>query len=203
MAGPISNTVQAPVDAEPRGVDDSQRRLIADAMRSSGRDDGRSKEFMRVRPREPHERYDVDPKLLKPGMDYRWVSLSCRGEPNPQLTDTFRSGWLPARAEDFPQHSGIDAYLNPMLVELGHQKQINPDDPVIDRNLMLCVRPMEFSDQSRREDEAAADKQVDDHMRHLNNQSRRAIGDKTRISRRVTRGVVPDGLIPDDADLEE
>jgi hypothetical protein len=175
--------------------------MTADAARGDGRTEAR--EPTRVRPREPHERFSIDENRLDPSRDYQWVSLACRGETNPQLNDFFAAGWEPERAANFPRNSGINVAVSERLIALGHMKEVNPDDPIIDRNLMLCSRPKTLSAQSRKEDSRMAEGQVDNHMGRLRSMSRRAIGDKTQISRRMTRSPSsPDGMIPDDADVE-
>lgn len=171
------------------------------AARSDGR--GELRQPTRMRPREPHERFSIDDSRRDPNLDYQWVSLACRGETNPMLNDFFAAGWVPERASNFPRNSGIDVALSERLIELGHMKQVQPDDPIIDRNQMLVSRPKSLSTQSRKEDESMAVGQVDNHMGRLRAVSRRAIGDKTQISRRMTRtNASPDGMIPDDAEVE-
>lgn len=175
--------------------------IQVDATRSNGRSDAR--DGGRLRPREPHERFLIDDKRRDPTRDYTWVSLACRGEPSSHLNDFFAAGWEPERAANFPRNSGIDVEVSKRLIELGHMKEVNPDDPIIDRNLMLCSRPKSLSQQSRNEDDARAGQQIDSHMARLRASSRRAIGDKTQIQRRMMhREATPDGMIPDDAEME-
>lgn len=174
--------------------------LQADATRSAARDDGRTLE--RRRPREPHERYQIDESRKDPNRDYMWLSLSCRGEPNPRLNDFFDAGWVPEAAQNFPRNSGINVAVSQRLIDLGHMKPVNPDDPIIDNNMMLVSRPKALSRESRAEDEYRAQRQIGDHMDRLKAVSKGAIGDKTVVQRRMTHvPAAPDGMIPEDAEI--
>jgi hypothetical protein len=154
--------------------------------------------YTRIRPAEPHEKYALDPADKARGMDYFWAAITVRGAPNrDRLNDFYRAGWKPARAADHPTLSGFDIRTGASLEAFG----INPvaaDDPVVRNGLMLCQRPVELSDESNRELDTAAHRQIDDHLASLSRRSERAIGGKTRIQRNITRSHTPPPDFPDD-----
>jgi hypothetical protein len=172
----------------------------ADDGRDRGRMDARAEAgFTRMRPREDHERYGIEKSARQKGMDYFWGAVKIKGQPNPRFTEFLRAGWQIVRAADFPDLSGLRNTADPRLIELGYLKKVQDDDPIVDRDLMLLVRPNTLSDVARREEETKANRQVDDQMNRLRSSSKRAIGDKTQISRHVERGA---NLVPDDDDVE-
>ena len=181
---------------------------IKSAMPKDGARDTIRPEFrenIRQKPREPHEIYAIDRQPR--GMDLMWAAVKVRGAPNQdRLNEFIRTGWRPARAQDYPEHSGFDVNANysQTLIELGFARKVGPDDPVINRDLMLMVRPKEMSQESRAEDQARADSQINDHMNRLRQVSSRQIGaQNTTVSRRVTRSAeAPPDLVSDDADVE-
>src|ERR1700680_2585521 len=124
LSMPASETAAPP----PPVPEDTSR----DSVRSAGRD------FVRQRPREPHEKYAV--AKLPRGMEGFWAALKLRGAPNPRLNEFMRAGWKPARAEDYPDHSGFGIEHDPMLIELGAVKNVGPNTPVILDDMMLMVR---------------------------------------------------------------
>src|SRR5690349_5181840 len=87
----------------------------ADAARSDNRDSGR--EFMRLKPREPHMKYDVPTNRRVPGMDYCWAATKIRGMPNPKFGEKWRAGWRPVPAKDLPELSGLDLNPDQVLVD--------------------------------------------------------------------------------------
>lgn len=185
MAGPIS--------ASAKSVPSNTERAVT-------RDD----EYVRQRPREPHEIYEIDRRHQPRDMDLMWAAVKVRGAPNQErLNDFIRTGWRPALAADYPEHSGFDVKHSQSLIDMGFARDIKPDDPVINRDLMLMVRPKQMSRQSREEDKARADRQIDEHMNRLRQSSRRAIGDKTLVSREMTRHLdAPPDLVSEDSDVE-
>ncbi len=191
-----------PAPAFPQSDGDIETPLYADAERREERSDGRE-EFVRARPREAHERFNLDPRQKIPGMDYFWAAAKINGQPNPRFIETLRAGWQPVKAADHPELSGLDVRIDPRLIELGLVPEKRPGDPIEDRGLMLMMRPKQLSVASRAEDERRATGQFSDHMNRLNQSSRRGIGDKTQMSRRRTSGAPPSDMIPDDAELEE
>lgn len=204
MAGPMTTTRvgSKPIPSIPVDGEIGDAPVRTDAERRDERTDGRD-EFVRVRPREPHERYMIEPRKLKRDMDYQWAAAKVSGQPNPRFIEHLRAGWQPVKAEDYPELAGLDVRIDPRLVELGLVPDKRPGDPIEDRGLMLMMRPKTLSTASRAEEEHRATGQFSDHMNRLNHTSRRAIGDKTQLSRRRTSGAPPEGMIPDDADLEE
>lgn len=191
MSGQMSSAVK------PRIPGDGQR----DPIRPEFRDN------IRQKPREPHELYAIDRQDQPRGMDLMWAAVKVRGAPNQdRLNEFIRTGWRPARAQDYPEHSGYDVNANysQTLIELGFARKVAPDDPVINRDLMLMVRPKQMSAESRAEDQARADTQINDHMNRLRQVSSRQIGaQNTTVSRRVSRSDnAPPDLVADDADVE-
>lgn len=167
------------------------------AERENGRDDGR--DYIRVRPREPHEKYYVPTSEMKPGFDYFLAATAVRGMPNPRFNEYTRAGWKPARAGDHPAMSGIDLQHDPALVEMGIVKEVKPDGLVHVDNLLLMMRPKAMSQESRAEEEKRANRQINDHLSTLRNKSNRAIGEKNT---RVSRQYGPADEAPSDADVE-
>lgn len=177
----------------------------AETARVSAREPGR--DAIRVRPREPHELYEIDPRQRPRDMDLMWAAVKVRGAPNQdRLNEFIRTGWRPARAEDYPEHSGYDVNGNydDTLVELGFARRIGPSDPVVNRDLLLMVRPKQMSQESRREDEARANRQIDDHMNRLRQVSARQIGARNTVVRRETTrsSSPPPDLIADDNEID-
>lgn len=159
--------------------------------------------YTRIRPPEPHEKYQLDPSERARGMDYFLAAVTVRGAPNrDRLNDFYRAGWKPARAADHPRMSGYDIQGTAELEAFGIKK-IGPDDPVVINGLMLCQRPKELSDESRRELDQAANRQIDDHLASLSRRSERHIGARTRIQRSVTRSATPPPEFADDGYAEE
>lgn len=193
MSGPISQAAK-PVTSMPK---DSQRDPVRPEFR----------ENIRQKPREPHEIYHIDRQDFPRGMDLTWAAVKVRGAPNQdRLNEFIRTGWRPARAQDFPEHSGYDVNANysKTLIDLGFARRVEPDDPVINRDQMLMVRPKQMSEESRSEDQARADGQINDHLNRLRQVSARQIGARnTTVQRQVTRSDrAPPDLVSDDADVE-
>lgn len=143
-----------------------------------------------------HMRFEIAESALKKGFDHFYVATTIAGQPNPKLGEFWRAGWRPAAAKDFPKQSGLDLKVDARMVELGFMKQVLSDDPIIDGGLMLVLRPMQLSQRSRKNDQYEADKALYDKTEALRAQSRRAIGDKTLMSRTFTKGIPPD-QVPD------
>jgi hypothetical protein len=165
--------------------------MLPDASRDEGRANAR--DAVRMRPREPHEKYTLDPKSRARDRDYVFVATKIRGAPNPRLGEFYRAGWRPERAIDFPELSDFGLY-DPTLVEMGVVPKVNPDSPVIRDDQMLMGRPKPLSAAAVKEDEDRARRQLEEHLRQQRDRSRAAIGDRTRISR--TYG--PNDIVPDD-----
>jgi hypothetical protein len=183
---------------------------VKSTMPKDGQRDPIRPEFrdnIRQKPREPHEVYAIDRQDQPRDMDLMWAALKVRGAPNQdRLNEFIRTGWRPARAQDYPDHSGYDVNANysQTLIDLGFARRIAPDDPVVNRDLMLMIRPKEMSRESRAEDQARADGQINDHMNRLRQVSARQIGERnTTVRRQVSRSDrAPPDLVSDDADVE-
>ena len=165
--------------------------------RHDERDSGR--EFIRVRPREPHEKYAVPQSQMKRGMDYFWAATKLRGMPNPRFSDYWRAGWRPVKAADFPDLSGLNLRPDQALIDLGIVQDVQPDGQIILNDLMLMMRPAAMTAEAQAEQDRLAEKQVNDHLRLQREKSNRAIGPgRTRISRQFG----PPDEVPSDAEVE-
>lgn len=174
---------------------------LADASRDDGRTPDR--EFVRQRPRDPSEKYDLRGQRLDPRMSYFWASLKIpyTTQRNPRLDSFRRAGWQFARAADFPEQSGYRAgqEANERFVELGIDDKVSADDPVIRDNLVLMMRPKHMTEEAEREQRTEASRQINDHLRQQKERSVRAIGEnRTTMSRHVG----PADEAPSDAGAE-
>lgn len=169
---------------------------------TTGRDEIRSVErdpladWGYEKPIERHLRFEMEENAKKAGFDYFWAAKTIAGQPNPKMGEYWRAAWRPARAKDYPRQSGLDLQVDERMVELGFMKKVQPDDPIEDGGLVLCLRPKQLSEMSRKNDRYEADKALYDKTEALRQQSRRAIGDRTRLSRTYTQGIPPD-QVPD------
>ena len=176
---------------------ESPARASAPMLADASRDDGREplRDVVRLRPREPHEKYYVDkndPRLK--GQDGIWVATKIRGAPNPRLGEFIRAGYRPARAVDWPEFSDFQLY-DQTLIDMGVVPQVNADSPVIRDDQMLVVRSARMSEQAVKESNQRADRQLNDHIRRIRERSEREIGAaRTRISRNYG----PNDIVPDD-----
>jgi hypothetical protein len=158
-------------------LEDATRNAPRDAARDAGRDQ------IRQRPREPHEKYYVDPKRIPKGYAAQWIATKVRGAPARSMGNFFRAMWKPARAEDFPELSDFGLY-DQSMVDMGVVPKINPDGPVVLDDQMLVLRPKKFSADADREREAHGRRQMEDHFRLVRERSERDIGPhRTRLSR--------------------
>jgi hypothetical protein len=183
----IAHATTAVPDAEPPTGRTEERTVERDSLADWGHYEA---------PIDRHMRFEMEESAKRAGFDYFWAAMTIAGQPNPRVGEYWRAGWRPARAKDYPRQSGLDLDVDPRLVELGFMKKVLPDDPIVDGGLVLCLRPMQYSLQSRKNDRYEADKALYDKTEALRQQSRRAIGDKTQLSRTYTRGIPPD-QIPD------
>jgi len=173
-------------------------------QRQDTREPTRDNRYVRQHIVDPSEKYALDPAEKTRGMDYVWAALRVRGAPLIDRYNEFRAGgWEPCRAEDHPGHSGYKPDANwshhdKFLADQGFIRKVGPDDPVIKGDMILMTRPENLSKESRGEDRARADQQVEDHLSRLRQVSRRAIGDKTRVSRSVSRSANPPSDFADD-----
>jgi hypothetical protein len=169
--------------------------IIDDATRDDGREPPR--ESTRMRPREPHEKYNVDPQQRVRGQSYMWVATSIRGAPNPRLGQFMRAGYRPCRAADHPDLSDYGLY-DQSLVDMGVVQKVDADSPVVLDGQMLVSRDTPLTAKAVGERDAAAQRQMDDHMRRIREKSEREIGaGRTRLSRRYG----PNDIVPDDDEV--
>lgn len=175
--------------------------IVADGARDgSGREEAR--EFVRDRPREPHEKYDLGRSNVPRGMTFQWVStrIPYTTLRNPRL-DSFRgAGWQFARAEDFPEHSGYKPTreVNQRLIDLGIDSEVRADDPVVKDNLVLMMRPKQLSAEAEGEQREKAARQINDHLRRQRELSERQIG----AQRTTMRKSYAPAEAPSDQDTE-
>lgn len=185
---------EAPSSAAPR--------MLASGDRTIDRGDER--EFMRTKPIEPHEKFEIPRGRMKRGMSYAWVALKVpySNLRSRRLNDFRAGGYQFARAEDFPELSGYkaDEQTNKRLIELGIEDEVRPDDPVILDNLVLVQRPAELTTQAEKERDYAAKRQLSEHLQRQKESSERAIGsNRTQMSH--TYGAAPEEA-PSDASAE-
>jgi hypothetical protein len=177
MAGPLSSA-RSPQSAEPSPHESA--RMTA-------------RELERFMPPEPHERFHIDPRFFPAGMQVQWLPYLIKGMLNPQVNDYWRAGWVPARAEEFPEMSGyklpIPAALKSVRLPDGTSlgQEVQADDPVIKDGQMLIVRPKEISEYAEERRDRGAKRQFRDHIDRITSQSRAAIGDKTRFRQFAAR----------------
>lgn len=177
--------------------------MVADASRDELRSPDR--EWARERPIEPSEKFDLTRFQLDPKMDFLFAGtrIPYTTLKNPRLDQFRRAGWAFARAADFPELSGYKPgdKADRRLIELGLESEVRADDPVILDNNVLMMRPKRLSDEARRELDAAARRQITDHLRKQKENSERQIGtNRTRVSRTYDR---PDEAPSDAADSPE
>ena len=156
---------------------------IADASREDGREPIRA---ARRRPREEHEKYDIEGGRQR-GMDYIWAAtkIPYTTQRSPRLPAFRRAGWEFCRAADHPDLSGYQpGEGNARMIELGIDDEVRADDPVIQNGLVLMMRPKSLSQEAEAEDKARAKGQIEDYMLTLRQKSERAIGpQRTRMAR--------------------
>lgn len=143
---------------------------------------------------EPHTKYEIAAEDIPPGMDAMWLPTKIAGAPNPQVGQYYRAGWQPARAEDFPYHSGYGVQYPEMMVEAGLLEIVKADAPVIIDDQMLVLRPRELSARANRARQQEAHNQVENQMRRLRQVSR------TFRDTRIQRSHAP---MPDQAPVDE
>jgi len=163
-----------------------------DATRDSYREPIR--EAPRYKPREPHEKYQVPESSIPKGMDAIWVATKVMGAKSPRLGEFVRSGWRPARAEDFPEHSDYQLF-DQSLIDMGIVPEVKPDGPVILGDQMLVLRPKHHTKRAEIEREEAARKQFDEHMKRVYDRSAREIGPQRTF---VRHNYGPNDIVPDD-----
>lgn len=136
----------------------------------------------RLRPAlEPHEKYHIDPADYPSGCDVVWAPVSIKGMDSGQLRQYIDGGWIPARAEDFPDHSGYGTPYPDALTRSGRVKEVQPDDYIEKDGQMLFVRAQELSRAAADNRKRIADEQLHTQMRRLALASQRAIRDRTEV----------------------
>lgn len=200
MSGP--ETSAAP-PSRSSALSDARRAMAEEVVRDNGRDDPR--EFVRNRPREPHEKFELPSSLKRGhGMDYLWASLKIpySTQRSPRMNQFRQAGWQFVRAADCPELSGYkpDAEVNQRFIELGIDQEVRADDPVImDNNSVLMMRPKQLTEQAETEDRKRARSQIEDFLTTQRQRSERAIGTQRT---RMTRSYGPAQEAPSDADTE-
>lgn len=152
----------------------------SDTARDDGREEFRDDDYVRVKPREPHEKYDLPRGTAQRGMDYLWAAtrIPYTTLKSRRLDEFRRAGWKFARAADFQELSGYRPrdQVNRRFVELGIDDDVRADDPVILDNSVLMMRPKALTAEAERERDQAAANQINDHLRRQREKSEREIG---------------------------
>jgi hypothetical protein len=136
-------------------------------------------------PPEPHQRYEIDPRDIPPGMDAQWVVLTVKGAPGPNLGRYYRNQWIPAAAADFPHLSGYGTVFPDQLVDAGLITNVKANDPVLDedKTQILMLRPKEITQKAEQIRKREAQELVATQMERLSVSSRRHIRDRTEVRR--------------------
>ena len=167
------------------GLDDADPlAALADA---GGRAPARTEARRPVRfaPVQPENRYTIPPNRIPAGMTAEWKALSVFGVPNRNhMVELCRAGWVPAKASDFPEFSGYGTDFAPAVLAMGNMKPCQADDPVVINQLILMLRPKEYSDEAVEQHRADSRTQMNDQLRRLALTSRAAVGaGNTKITR--------------------
>lgn len=140
----------------------------------------RSMERMFTAP-EPHEKYEILPGEFPPNMDLLWLPTVVAGMENKRaVMDSFRAGWMPAAASDFPRISGYGHDMPAALLDAGLVDNVKADDAVVIDGQMLVMRPKELSRRAHEQREKQASSQVQTQMRRLRQVSRAFRGTEVR-----------------------
>jgi hypothetical protein len=177
MAGNMTQSTRAtaaPPPGEISGGDEPMERTPA-------RQSARQPERFYVPP-EPHEKYHIDPRDIPAGFDAQWVAVTIKGAKNGALTDYWRGGWRPARAEQFPDQSGYGIEFPKELIDAGYAEQVKPESPVEKDGQMLMMRPKQASIAADERRKRNAAELVQTQMQRLSLSSRRHIRERTEVS---------------------
>jgi hypothetical protein len=143
---------------------------------------------------EPHEKYHIDPADFPADCDCQWMPTTLKGMPITEVERCLASGWVLARACDFPAISGYgQKHLQP-LIDSGRIKAIDADAPVERDSQILLVRPREMSDRADAQRLKEAREQVDLQGQRLYSASQRAIGEKRTEFRHGRQYANPDTM---------
>jgi hypothetical protein len=178
-----SSPAATPEAPEPNGIDATR-----DDLRAPVRDP------VRYRPREAHEKYHLTEREIPKGMDATWVATAVRGARTRRIGEFIRGQWKPARAADFPQFSDYGLF-DQSLVDMGVVQDVKPDSPVVLDDQMLMLRPQHFSKAAKIEQEEAARRQFEEHMKRVYDRSAREIGPQRTF---VRHNYGPNDIVPDD-----
>jgi len=121
---------------------------------------------------EPHEKYFIHPSEIPDGCVSVWVPIRVNGLDSGQLRQYIENGWVPARACDFPQHSGWGTEYPEAIMRGGYAKNIQADDVVEKDGQMLFIRSSELGDRAEQQRLQDAREQVDLQMQRLQLASR-------------------------------
>jgi hypothetical protein len=132
-------------------------------------------------PLEPHEKYHIEPDEYPEGCDVVWVATKVKGMETGALGEYLDNGWVPARAEDFPTHSGYGRIYPESIVRAGYKTQIGPDDTIEKDGELLMCRAKELSERSNAQRIATAKDVVSTQFERLRMSSTRAIKDRTDV----------------------
>ena len=159
-----------------------------DTARDEVREEFRDDDYIRIKPRDPSQKYELPRGTHQRGMDYLWAStrVPFTNLKNKRLDDFRRAGWKMARAADFPElsHYKPQQQANRRLIELGLEEDVRADDPVILDNLVLLMRPKALTQEAERERDQLASNQINDHLRRQRERSEREIGKQYTQMRR-------------------
>ena len=159
-----------------------------DMSRDEAREDFRDDQFVRARPREPSQKYEIPKNRRERGMDYLWAStrIPFTNLKNRRLNDYLSSGWKYDRAAAQPELSDYrpQKEVNRRLIELGLEEEVRADDPVIKDNLVLLKRPHALTEEAERERDQIASNQINDHLRRQRERSEQQIGKQYTQMRR-------------------
>lgn len=162
----------------PNGVDDS-RMPAREYYRSMARPDPAPT---------AHLKYHIDKADFVEGCDHVWVPIRVNGMNSGQLDQYLKNGWVPARACDFPKHSGYGEQYNDALRRKHYVSDVQADDPIEIDGEMLMLRAAELSQAAEVERIKQARNMVDVQMQRLEMASRASLGSKAADLMKVQYG---------------
>lgn len=176
---------------------------LASAERTEPRDDGRSQEFIRHTPAEPHEKYDIPEHRRVRGMSYLWASkFEARTTITSRRLEAYmNAGYHFVRAADMPELSRFkpNTEANQRLVQLGFAKDVQADDPTELDGMVLLYRPSHLTAEAEDELSRRAKRQINDHLRKTREDSERQIGANRTVMR---QNFAPPDEAPSDSETE-
>lgn len=135
-----------------------------------------------------HLKYHIDKKDWVEGCDHVWVPVRVNGMDSGQLRQYLARGWVPARACDFPKHSGYGVEYGDNLRRGNYVPNVAADDPIEIDGEMLLLRAAELSQKAEAERMRNAHQLVDVQMQRLELASRRSLGSKAGDLMKVQYG---------------